>query len=244
LDILKTMRELFLRTTTPSPSSSIQPELIHFFSSIISKGDLCYDIGGNLGAKSDIFLSLGATVICVEPQPECVKVLRKKYRFNANVTIVAKGVSDKTGTQRLALCTQAPTIATFSDKWKTGRFKDYHWDDVITIPMTTLDLLISEYGLPRYCKIDVEGYELQVLKGLSKPISLISFEFTREFKDDIKRITEHLTSITQYEYNYCLGEEPGFRLAQWANPTDLLNSLSSIPDPLLWGDIYARVPLK
>ena len=238
------MRDLFLRTTNTPLNSSVQPELVHFFSSIINKGDLCYDIGANLGTKSDIFLSLGATVVCVEPQPECVKMLRKKYRSNTNVTIVAKGISDKTGTQRLALCTQAPTIATFSDKWKTGRFKDYQWDDVIAIPMTTLDLLISEYGLPRYCKIDVEGFELQVIKGLSRPISFISFEFTREFKDDIKLITEHLMSITLYEYNYCLGEEPGFRLAEWTNPTALFNSLSSVPDPLMWGDIYARVPLK
>jgi len=44
--------------------------------------------------------------------------------------------------------------------------------------MVTLDAAtIETFGKPFYCKIDVEGWELDVLKGLSQPIPLISFEF-------------------------------------------------------------------
>lgn len=228
----------------PSKKIPVEPSILEFYSSMIQEGDVCYDIGANMGSKTDIFLSLGASVVCVEPQPECVKELKRKYRFHKIVTIVAQGLSDEEGVQSLALCAQAPTIATFSDRWRTGRFRDYHWDETITIPMTTLDLLIERLGPPHFCKIDVEGYELLVLRGLSYPVPIISFEFTKEFKCDIKPITEHLMSIGPYEFNYCLGEEPGFKLPSWTDPPALIESLSSIDDPLLWGDIYARIRIN
>jgi FkbM family methyltransferase len=43
--------------------------------------------------------------------------------------------------------------------------------------MTTMDTLISLYGKPDYCKIDVEGFEINVLKGLNIPLNLVSFEY-------------------------------------------------------------------
>jgi len=35
----------------------------------------------------------------------------------------------------------------------------------------------DEYGLPHFCKIDVEGFEEQALAGLSRPLPVLSFEF-------------------------------------------------------------------
>ena len=51
-------------------------------------------------------------------------------------------------------------------------FKLIHYDDN----------MISRYGSPEFTKIDVEGYEFEVLNGLSQPIKTISFEFTSEEK--------------------------------------------------------------
>ena len=36
----------------------------------------------------------------------------------------------------------------------------------------------KEFGKPAFCKIDVEGYEYKVIKGLSEPLNTVSFEFT------------------------------------------------------------------
>jgi FkbM family methyltransferase len=46
----------------------------------------------------------------------------------------------------------------------------------VTVPVTTLDKAIDEFGVSTFCKMDVEGFEVDVLKGLSKPIPLLTIE--------------------------------------------------------------------
>ena len=146
-----------------------------FYSNILDRGDLCFDIGANNGARTDIFLSIGARVVCVEPQPQCVERLTNKYFTNKRVVIVPKGLSESPSIMPLSICQKAETLSTFSDKWKTGRFRDFKWDQTVNITMTTLDNLIDEFGIPKFCKIDVEGFEYPVLMGLTLPIPIVSF---------------------------------------------------------------------
>ncbi len=49
----------------------------YFYSKLIKKNDLCFDIGANIGTKSKLFLSLGAKVIAFEPQQLCSQSLEK-----------------------------------------------------------------------------------------------------------------------------------------------------------------------
>ena len=59
---------------------------------------------------------------------------------------------------------QNPLVSTFSDHWDKGRFSNKYWDKSIKIQTTTIDQLIKDYGKPKFIKIDVEGFELNVLK--------------------------------------------------------------------------------
>jgi hypothetical protein len=106
-----------------------------------------------------------------------------------------------------------------------------------------LDQLIEEYGVPNFCKIDVEGYEQKVLNGLSQPIKIISFEFTptREFIKLTINTVEHLASIGRVEFNYTVGESTIFNLKNWVMPEEMSNILLSLPQKTsVCGDIYAR----
>ena len=54
------------------------------------------------------------------------------------------------------------------------------------VPVVTLDAAIEHYGVPAYCKIDVEGWEFEVLRGLSQAVDLISLEFHLTDRDIAK----------------------------------------------------------
>lgn len=215
-------------------------KMLRFYSQFIKKGDLCFDVGAHKGNKTDIFLKLGAKVIAVEPQERCFEYLRERFAKEPRLALVKQGLADKEGELVLHICEGADAISTFSDKWKTGRFSNYKCNKNQLASVTVLDNLMKQFGLPVFCKIDVEGFEFQVLKGLSQSIPYLSFEFTREFFDDARSCINHLLSLGHVEFNCSLGESMRLLFHPWAAPEELCEELSSIDDELLWGDIYAR----
>ena len=215
-------------------------EMLRFYSRFIHKGDLCFDVGAHMGNRTEILLKIGSKVIAVEPQEDCINQLREKFNNEPRLTLVNKGLSDKEGELTLYICEDATTLSTFSDKWKTGRFSNYKWNMEKLIPVTTLDNLIKEFGLPVFCKIDVEGFEFQVLKGLSRSIPYISFEFTREFFNDVEFCVNYLLSLGYVKFNCSLGESAKMLFQSWVTAKKLYQRLDLVDDSLLWGDIYAK----
>ena len=213
-----------------------------FYAHWIRAGDLVFDVGAHRGNRTELFAALGARVVCLEPQRSCAQHLSRRFRNNPNVIIVPKGVGEKDGTAQLSVCEGATTISTLSNKWKTeGRFAVTHrWTTYETIPLTTLDALIDRYGAPKFCKIDVEGSEEAVLRGLSRALPCLSFEFTREFFSDAQRCMERLSALGPTEFNCSIGESMRLFLPAWVSSERLSDTLQSSEDRLLWGDIYAR----
>ena len=155
----------------------------HDVTKLLNSGDLFFDIGAHLGNKSKQFLDKNLKAIMVEPLPQCVEQLKIKFENRNNVEIIQKAVGKTTEKMTLEVNTKMPTTSTMAIHWKSGRFSNEKWDQKINVEMTTLDHLIKIYGLPKYIKIDVEGFELDVLLGLSQKAGIISFEFTSEFLD-------------------------------------------------------------
>ncbi|MDY6790232.1 MAG: FkbM family methyltransferase [Thermodesulfobacteriota bacterium] len=207
----------------------------------IGDEDLVFDVGANIGSKTEIYLARGARVVCFEPQPECVSALREKYQDNHSVTVVDKGLGDRCGQMPLYICSNANTISTFSDEWKTGRFSGHSWDKTITVDVTTLDKAIEIYGRPMYCKIDVEGYEFDVLKGLSQPIPCLSFEFTKEFLENARKCVAHLEILGYKHFNLILEENTKHVFEKWVSSKILFRLLEDSDNSLLWGDVYAKI---
>lgn len=218
-------------------------EISQIYSKFITQGDTCFDVGANLGLITDVFLKLGAKVISIEPQTECIKVLREKFKDNNNVIIISKALSDHEGIEEISICEEAPTISTMSDKWKNrGRFsKNYEWSNTERIDVTTLDNLIEQYGMPKFCKIDVEGFETSVLKGLSRPIPYISFEFTREFIEDAKICISHIQSISPAKFNCTLHGLKDLLFPDWVSSDELFSRLEKEENDKFCGDIYAKL---
>lgn len=195
-----------------------------------------------MGRRTGMFLELGASVICIEPQAKCLEVLNKRFGKDSRVTIVGEAVGSHKGRGELSICEHAGVLATMSAKWREdGRFAGkYEWAETQEVCITTLDALIVKHGVPDFCKIDVEGYEVRVLEGLTKRIPVLSFEFTKEFLDDAERCAEHLLSMGPVEFNCSIGESMELLFPKWETRRDLFGRLQSLDDVRAWGDIYAR----
>jgi hypothetical protein len=153
-------------------------------------------------------------------------------------------LGEKEGSAEISICKEAPTISTMSEKWKLkGRFSnDFTWSGIQQVEVTTLDKLIREFGVPHFCKIDVEGYEAQVLNGLSQPIPVISFEFMTEFVDETNKCISKLASLADYRFNYAIAENSNLVLGDWVDANTLIKLLGSPDFGINWGDIYAKYP--
>jgi FkbM family methyltransferase len=250
-DIISNLQRLSKRFPLLKPVSNLanrywnirhHRSAISFYSQFIKKGNYCFDVGANLGNRTRLFLELGATVVSVEPQEACLKHLHELFGANSKVRIIPKALSDKEGTATLAICEESPILSTMSGKWQhEGRFsKEFRWSSSQEVPTTTLDALITEFGRPSFCKIDVEGFEETVLKGLSQPIPVISFEFTVEFLNDAAKCINLLTALGEVKFNFSLGEKMKLYHKKWVTPSELITTLESMNDIKIWGDIYAR----
>jgi len=144
---------------------------------------------------------------------------------------------------KIKISSSSSFISTFSDKWqKEGRFNNFVYDDEQNVEMITFDDLIAEFGVPDFAKIDVEGYEYEVISGLTKKIPCLSFEFTSEFFGDSIKIIEHLCSLGFSEFNYGQGEAMKLKLPNWLTKENFINHINNEikTNKDLWGDIYAR----
>lgn len=219
----------------------LRPRMRFHFSQFISPGDLVFDIGANVGDLTQLFSSLGARVVCVDPQPYCLEVLRKRFASTPNVTIVGKGLSNKEGMLPFYVSSRSHSTCTFSKKMQVkGRYAHRAWDRVIDVPVTTLDALLETFGTPAFCKIDVEGFELNVIQGLNSRIPALSFEFTREFLDDAEKCAQHLDSLGRAKFNYSLYFNYSLQGEQWLNRDQLFLELKHHHSRHLCGDIYVR----
>jgi FkbM family methyltransferase len=212
-----------------------------FFATLLPKNAFVFDIGANYGEYTAAFFSLGARkVVAVEPQPDLAEFVASAFADEVqagHLLVRAQAIGAQEGHATLF---SAPdphkSMATMSEAFiEAARQGGRTWNVAARtdVKVTTLDALIQTFGVPDYIKVDVEGFDLEVLKGLSFGIRLLSFEFNTQpgLIGVAERCIDRVCSLGAYEFNY-QAEAPGqaaLQFDKWVNGSvmryTLLNDL-------------------
>ena len=211
---------------------------VYFYESVLvgfEYGHLIFDVGANEGAKTDVFLRLGARVVAVEPDEACSKSLKERFlewRIHPRpVTIVTRAVSDRVGTEEMLIDGPGSAVNTMSPKWAESlkknkesfayRHRGLEFSHTKLVETTTIDKLMAQHSVPFFIKIDVEGHELSALRGLNRPVPYLSFEVNLpEFRSEGLDCIRVLAELAQTgRFNYTSDCAHGLTLKDWV-PAD------------------------
>jgi len=212
---------------------------VDFYRKLLNPPCLCFDLGANTGEKTEAMLKAGATVVAFEPQADCMRELRARC-----------GHSPSLKTRQAAVGAQAGE-STFFIHGNRGRSSLTEvWSDeivsTVTVPVTTLDEAIAEYGEPRFCKIDVQFWELEVFKGLTRPIPMLSFEYHLDVENGSERALaclDYLSHLGQLSINVTPAEVLSFAFDEWCTHDEFRRRFPADfrdREGFIYGDIFVR----
>jgi FkbM family methyltransferase len=194
-----------------------------FFAQLVSPGDLCFDIGANVGQSIEALRACDASVVALEPNPHCMPALRHQFSRDPKVTLVEKAVGDRPGKATLHFSGTAAT-ASLRDDWHRQD------DQTVEVDIVTLDQLIAAHGAPKLLKVDVEGFELEVFLGLGRGVPVIYFEMHAREIQVVEKILAHLRKLGRIEGINVISEDHSAWLwPDWPSVDDFMGRMAQPP---------------
>lgn len=141
-----------------------EPETVAFFKKNLKHGDHVVDVGANIGYYTLQFSHLvgdAGKVVAFEPSPAAFSLLTKATQGFKNVELCNKGVHSRHDTLRLYSKTKGDPMGSMI--YKRGK----HFSEVPVIPLRDFPENFT------WAKIDVEGAELEVLRGMKTKINAV-----------------------------------------------------------------------
>lgn len=158
---------------------------------------LLFDIGANRGDAVIAGLNKGYKVIALEPAPRVFKELVSNFIYNPNVIPLKFAVSDSDNSiVEFYECIE-DGLSTIERSWLTDDSMPYKGKEYRTIKANTitLDTLVEMYGKPDLIKIDVEGAEWFVFKGMTKYHGMLTFEWTNVTIEEHQAQIDYLKTL-------------------------------------------------
>lgn len=218
--------------------------LTRFMADVAPGAKLVFDVGAHVGDRVTAFRRNGARVVAVEPQPLLARYLRCRFAFDRRVAVVEAGLGADEGQADMRVNRANPTVSTLSGEFVQAAdgaegWEGQTWDGTQQIRLTTLDRLIATLGRPDFVKIDTEGHEAEVLKGLTDPVPMLSFEITTIARDAGIAALAETRRLGYREFRLTLGESHQWHTG-WIDANVMESTIRNLPGDANSGDVVAR----
>jgi FkbM family methyltransferase len=232
----------FLRSLLIYSNPQRQVVWRRFYKQNLRAGDIVFDVGTHVGSRARAMRAAGAKVIAFEPQQPFTRFL--SWTLPSDVTLVAAALGGTETEAQLAVSSLHPTLSSMrtsfaSEAANAPGFEHVRWDGQQKVRVVILDSQIRKYGTPSYIKIDVEGFELEVLSGLTKPIEMLSVEYLPGFPALTHAVVERIEELGNYRFNPVVGEKAKFLWPEWRDSDAVKLWLESQPADASSGDLFA-----
>lgn len=179
---------------------------ITFYLSFLPQCNIIFDIGAYDGHKTAAFLTISKRIVSIEPDTFNYRALQIRFRNKTKrVFIENKAISSECGEKQFYINHPGSAFNTLNKKWVAVLENDNieKWDvkikfaaQPVTVSVITLDTLVLKYGRPDFIKIDTEGHEEEVLKGLTQKIPFLSFEcLLPDFRNELNNCLKEIDRI-------------------------------------------------
>lgn len=150
----------------------------------VSEDDVFYDVGANVGLYTCFVSQVSADTVAFEPHPENRERLRDNVELNelSNVTIRREALSDSDGVAELEVAGTG-----VAGEGTHSLVTDDKTDGALEVEEARTDSLVDELPTPDVVKIDVEGAELQVLRGMKEMLADCRVVYTEVHPDRLQR---------------------------------------------------------
>lgn len=166
---------------------------------------LIYDVGAHKGEDTEFYLRKGFRVIAIEANPEfCAVVSNRLQEFvkSGALTVLNTAISGHSGEIEFYVDQDIPVWGTTNRDWvERNRGVGFGKVDTFTVKSARLSDIMNEYGVPRYCKIDIEGNDLEALSSLENVIEPPRFVSIESDKTSWSKVLKEFEAFEKLGYS-------------------------------------------
>jgi FkbM family methyltransferase len=192
---------------------------------IVEPGMRIFDIGANIGYYAIMESQLvgpSGQVVAIEPSPGNVALLQRNLEQNAisNVVVREGAISDEEGKREFHLSTQS-NLNTFHD---IGSGAVHLAGESIPVEVNTVPALAEEFGPPDVMRMDVEGHEVEVIRGLLDAVEAGTMRPRIIFETHLSRYTAEHSFEPVLRRLFAAGYEVSLAASSWERGTEVVET--------------------
>jgi FkbM family methyltransferase len=164
-------------------------------------------IGAHFGQEVSLYKAHNLKSVLFEPHPDTFRILKDKWGSDSSVLLVNKalGSTECTHTMFCETANQGMSSSLLKPKKHLEKYPHIKFDSTVEVEQITLDSFaesfpsIMDYN---FINMDVQGYELEVLKGATKTLSNIDHIVCEVNWEELYEGCAQIADLDRYLENY------------------------------------------